>query len=225
MRGYSESEKPKEVTSYKMEFLIRDINELVHALGKESCILIGHDWGGAVAWQVAGWVPSIVDKLVILNAPHPTAYAQKLSSSLGQFLKSWYIFFFQIPILPEIAYRTDDLDVLRRLFGSSTNTEELEAYKWVWSQNGALTPPLNYYRNLLDIQNLLQPKVLPRIKMPTLIIWGENDLALEKDLAVMSGSFCEQCKVVLVPGASHFVHHDKPDSVNRAIAEFVKQND
>lgn len=120
-----------------MEILVNDIYALVKALQRDKCILVGHDWGGAIAWVVAATCPSIVEKLVILNAPHPGAMAKKLKSSVKQFLKSWYIFFFQLPFIPEICYRTNDLLVFNKLFGDSVLTEdEMEGYKYTWAKKG-----------------------------------------------------------------------------------------
>lgn len=93
LRGYGDSDRPGRVSDYKMELLVQDIYTFVKALKRDKCILVGHDWGGAISWVVASTCPDLVEKLVILNAPHPSAMALKLKSSLQQFFKSWYIFF------------------------------------------------------------------------------------------------------------------------------------
>jgi pimeloyl-ACP methyl ester carboxylesterase len=136
LRGYGDSDKPQKISDYRMELLVKDVKEFVKALKRDSCILVGHDFGGAIAWVVAATCPSIVEKLVILNIPHPEAMKKKLQTSLRQFLKSWYIFFFQLPFFPELCYRTNDLLIFNRFFGDSITEEELEAYKYNWSKKG-----------------------------------------------------------------------------------------
>jgi len=205
-----------------MELLVRDIYSFVKALKRDKCVLVGHDWGGAICWVVASMCPDIVEKLIVLNAPHPGAYAKRLKSSPSQFFKSWYIFFFQLPYLPELLYPTNDLAIFERLLGNCASKEELEAYKYNWGRKGAWTPPINYYRNLLSPKALLHPKILPEIKTPTLVIWGEEDLALDKELAILCKGFGTNIRIQFVPGASHFVQNEKVDEVNQFIQEFIQ---
>lgn len=148
---------------------------------------------------------------------------KKIQSSFKQFLKSWYIFALQLQYLPELCYRTNDLSVFDQLLDANNLTkEELEGYKYMYAREGAWTHPINYYRNLLKAKDILNPKTIPIIRVPTLIVWGENDLALEKDLAEMSRPYVRNVQVEYVPNANHFVHHSKPDQVNSLIQEFVK---
>jgi len=149
MRGYNDSSKPAWQSSYTIETLAKDIHDFVHALGRDSCILVGHDWGGFVSWQTATAYPELVDKLIILNAPHPGAFSRKLRSSIRQFIKSWYIFVFQIPYLPEMTIMNDDLEFLRELFEETVCEEELEGYKYAWSRKGELS--IYYKQHTLSI--------------------------------------------------------------------------
>jgi len=224
MRGYGDSDKPRKVSAYKMETLKKDIVDFVKALNRNSFILCGHDWGGAIAWGVAASYPEMVSKLIILNAPHPNAFKRKIETSVKQFLKSWYIFAFQMPYLPELYFKTEDLEVFRDMFENKISEEELEGYKNNWSRKGAFTPPIDYYRNVLKARDLLKPEKLPKITSPVQIIWGENDLALERDLAEMCRPFVESLKIHYIPNANHFVQQDKPDEVNRVIEEFLNSN-
>jgi len=226
LRGYGDSDKPTKVSEYKFELLEKDIYDFVVALGREKCTLVGHDWGGGICWGVASTYPEIVEKLIILNCPHPSAFAKKLQSSLSQFFKSWYIFLFQLPYLPEMFFHNEDLNCFRRMFQNadkkcSVNDEDLEGFKYTFSKKGAWTPPINYYRNSFTAKGLLNPPKMDKIKAPTLIIWGENDLALEKDLPQLSGEFVDNLQIKYVEKANHFVQQDKPDEVNKLIEAFV----
>jgi pimeloyl-ACP methyl ester carboxylesterase len=138
MRGYGDSDKPSGVSSYTTEILSKDVHDMVRALGRDNCILVAHDWGGVVAWHVAMYYPEIVQKLVILNGPHPTAFTKLLRSSIRQMLKSWYVYVFQVPYLPELFFMVDDLEILRESFEGRISEEELEAYKYNWSKQGNL---------------------------------------------------------------------------------------
>jgi pimeloyl-ACP methyl ester carboxylesterase len=228
MRGYGDSEKPKKISDYDLPILEKDIVEVVRALGKEKCVLVGHDWGGAVSWNVAANNPQVVDKLVILNAPHPHAFQKKVKSSLGQFFKSWYVFLFQLPILPELTIHVQDLDIFRQMFLNANgqccvSDEDLEAFKYTFSKKGAWTPPLNYYRNVLSAKRIVDPNFLsiPKIKCPTLIIWGENDIALSKDLPELTREFVDDIRIEYLARGTHFIQNDMPDEVNKSIQKFV----
>jgi len=228
MRGYGDSDKPAGVSKYAGDLLQGDIVDVVHSLGRKNCILVAHDWGGAIAWTVAAKFPQVVQKLIILNAPHPTAFGILLRSSIVQFLKSWYIFLFQLPYFPEMNIFNDDLGIFRRIYGKSSSEEEIEAYKYTFSTKDAWTPPINYYRSALAATLSLEAnkvpgqKVgLPKIKVPTLIIWGENDLALDKKLPEMTKPFVDNLKIEFIPGGNHFIQVDKPNEVNKLIESFI----
>jgi len=172
--------------------------------------------------------PEIVEKLIILNSPHPTTYRKKMTSSIMQFLKSWYIFFFQLPYLPERVMFTRDLEIFNRMFVDDKNNlaisnEDLEAYKYTFSRQGAWTPPINYYRQNLNFSGMaeLTNNVLPKIQAPTLIIWGENDLALTRDFPELARPYINNLTVKYIAKGSHFVQQDKPAEVNAHIADFL----
>jgi len=222
LRGYGDSDKPSKVTDYKIDLLRKDIHDFVKALGREKCILVAHDWGAIISWGVAMEYPSIVEKLIILNCPHPAAGVKKITSSLKQFLKSWYMFVFQLPYLPELLWTTNDLAVFDRIFGKNVNQEDMEAFKYTWARRGAWTPPINYYRNLVIMSALTDFSKIPRITAPTLIIWGEDDLALEKDMAEMSTQYVDDIRVEYIPNGNHFIQQDKPQEVNSAIQKFLR---
>ncbi|NJO71924.1 MAG: alpha/beta hydrolase, partial [Oscillatoriales cyanobacterium RM1_1_9] len=188
MRGYNDSDKPREVSAYRPEAVIADIKAVIEALDYEQCILVGHDWGGAIAWGFAYAYPEMVEKLIVLNIPHPAKFKDGLWN-LEQLQKSWYIFFFQLPILPELFLQADDYRAIAAAFidmaidKSTFSSEDLEAYKDAAARRGALTAMVNYYRNIF--QGLLDPNRAEEwglLRVPTLMIWGEDDQALCREL-------------------------------------------
>ncbi|CAL8116048.1 unnamed protein product [Orchesella dallaii] len=226
MRGYGDSEKPTSISEYKAEYLVKDVCELIKALGRNKCTLVAHDWGGVVAWSVAAHFPEMVEKLIILNSPHPIAFHKKIKSSITQFLKSWYVFMFQIPYVPEMLFHTEDLACFERMFGGADNKmnvteEDLEGYKYTFSRKGAWSPPINYYRCVLSGKDVLAPVTLPTITVPTLMIWGENDVALDKELPELTREYVTNMEVKYIANGNHFVQQDKPDEVNQAIEDFI----
>jgi pimeloyl-ACP methyl ester carboxylesterase len=233
-RGYNLSEKPKRVEEYRISVLATDVNALIEALGYETVHLVGHDWGGAVAWWVATMFPQRLKTLNILNVPYPTIMAKKLrGGSLPQLARSWYMFFFQIPWLPEtlsgIGRFEGFADTIRRSANPGSFTDDdLKLYREAWAQPGAMTGMINWYRALLSNPGEAQAarprnavKGRFKIPTPTQILWGEKDLFLEKDLAVASLAVCEDGEVVYFPKSSHWIQHDEPDDVNRYILEFI----
>ncbi len=233
-RGYNLSEKPKRVEEYRISVLATDVNALIEALSYETVHLVGHDWGGAVAWWVATMFPQRLKTLNILNVPYPTIMAKKLrGGSLPQLARSWYMFFFQIPWLPEtlsgIGRFEGFADTIRRSANPGSFTDDdLKLYREAWAQPGAMTGMINWYRALLSNPGEAQAarprnavKGRFKIPTPTQILWGEKDLFLEKDLAVASLAVCEDGEVVYVTKSSHWIQHDEPDEVNRYILEFI----
>ncbi|AFZ36983.1 Soluble epoxide hydrolase [Stanieria cyanosphaera PCC 7437] len=227
LRGYNDSDKPKDVEAYKMSELTKDIEGVIEGLGYQSCILVGHDWGGAIAWSFAYAHPEMVDKLIVLNLPHPAKFAQGLHSP-QQLLKSWYMFFFQLPLLPELIIQSNDYELISFAFTnmavdkSAFSQEDLEAYKDAAAKRGALTAMLNYYRNIFDnsflTNNQQQWKMLD---LPTLMIWGENDTALGKELTYGTEEYVSNFQIKYIPNCSHWVQQERPELVNQYMREFL----
>ncbi|MFN3980720.1 MAG: alpha/beta fold hydrolase [Caldilinea sp.] len=222
-RGYNRSDKPAGVDAYRIDTLARDIVGLIEASGREQVYLVGHDWGAAVAWWVAGNYPQRIKKLAILNVPHPAVMRRTVLENDEQRKKSWYIFFFQLPWLPERSLSADDYtNLVRALKGSSRrgtfSAEEIAAYKQAWSQPGAVTSMLNWYRAAVRYQGKAQE--LGRIRPPTLMIWGANDIALSRTMAQPSIDLCDNGRLVFLEEASHWVQHEEPETVNRLLLEF-----
>lgn len=229
-RGYNLSDKPADVSSYNIDLLATDVRNLLDTFAIEKVNLVGHDWGALVAWWTAILYPDRLKKLGILNVPHPVAGADVIRNSPAQLLRSGYIFFFNLPIIPENVLAFNNFDALiRALKESSTEgafTEgDFEQYRLAWSQRDALSSMLNWYRALLrsSLNNQWEQARDLRISTPTLMLWGEQDVALGKELAQPSIEMCDDGELVFFPKASHWVQHDDPQGVNRLLHDFLQR--
>lgn len=223
-RGYHLSDKPEQIEDYTINKLSDDIAGLIEAFGETSAIVIGHDWGGAVAWHLAASKPEYVKKLIAINIPHPTAMPRVFMKNPLQWLKSSYMAFFQLPEVPEKLMAANDFESMKQAMKGTARPDaftdqELERYKDAWSQPGALTGMLNWYRAIRKGSLLQMPKAL--LRMPVRIIWGLGDQFLSPMLATESLKFCENAELVWVGEATHWVHHEQPEIVNRLIKEFL----
>ena len=222
-RGYNLSDKPQGLAAYDIAELARDVVGLIDASGRQKCFLAGHDWGAAVAWTVAQSYPERIEKLAILNVPHPAVMFRTLRSSPAQLRKSWYMFFFQIPLLPEAMLRTNDwagaVEMLRRssLPGSFTE-QDFEQYRQAWWRKGAFTSMLNWYRAV--IQHPPAMPADPRLRLPTLVLWGKRDIALSHEMAQPSIDLCEDGQLIFFENATHWVQHDEAEAVTAYLIGF-----
>jgi len=224
-RGYGTSDKPKDISSYDVEQLTRDIIGLIDHEGREKAFLVGHDWGAVVAWWAGIHYSDRLEKLAVLNVPHPYVMQRHLQRSLTQLRKSWYVFFFQLPYLPEQAFKQrrgkQMLDSLRKTSNSGSFTEEdLAAYADVWANEGAPTGMINWYRAAM--------RRLPRktdkwnVEASTLMIWGEGDAFLGKEMAAPSLEHCAESRLEMISDATHWVQHDAAERVNGLLLDFFK---
>lgn len=225
-RGYNLSDKPEGIDNYTVDHLRDDVIGIIEHFKKESAIVIGHDWGGAVAWHLAATHPEYVDKLIVLNIPHPKAMPRVLKKNPLQWMKSSYIAFFQLPNLPEKALGMGEFKAMRQSIEqtSKKNTfspHEMEQYKAAWSQSDALTAMLNWYRAIRRGSFRQIPET--KIKVPVRIIWGLGDQFLSPMLAKESMSFCEEVNLAFVGEATHWIQHEQPDIVNRLIDQFINE--
>ena len=225
MRGYNLSDKPANIGEYALDRLATDIAELVVTVGGgKAAAVAGHDWGGVVAWAVAAWHPDLVQRLVILNAPHPDDYGPGLRRP-RQFLKSWYTGFFQLPLAPA-SLRAGGFAALRRaVTGSSSKgaftDEDLARYVEAWSQPRALRSGLAYYRAASRRVLSRRAERLPRVDAPVLVLWGEKDVALEPFFATPRSDLASDVSTELIPEATHWVHLDRPARVNELMLDFL----
>jgi pimeloyl-ACP methyl ester carboxylesterase len=222
-RGYGGSDKPERVADYALDRLAADVVGLIDAAGRERAVVIGHDWGAAVAWWVAARHPERVAKLVAINVPHPAAMRGYVGRSLAQLRKSWYILAFQLPLLPEALASREDFRMLARALTSSSRpgtftNEDLSAYRRAWAQPGALRSMLDWYRAMLRHPPAMADA---RIAVPTLLLWGVHDVALERGLAQRSIDLCDDGRLTFFEDATHWVHHEEPERVHAAIAGFL----
>jgi pimeloyl-ACP methyl ester carboxylesterase len=223
-RGYNLSDKPRGVSSYRIDTLTDDAVGLLDAEGIDRAYIIAHDWGGAVAWNLALRYPDRVRKLVNLNIPHPRVMVRFIKRDKQQRKMSWYIYFFQLPWLPERSLRKDDFKKLRLTLLKTSNRgtfseEEIEQYVKAWSQPGALTAMLNWYR--AAFRWMFQEGPPPEVQAPTLLIWGKADRALSHAMAAPSIDYCQNGELVYIQNATHWVQHDAAAEVNRLIGEFL----
>ncbi|UCD26083.1 MAG: alpha/beta hydrolase [Candidatus Bathyarchaeota archaeon] len=230
LRGYNKTEKPEGIDNYRLNLLAGDILGLIHALGEKRAITVGHDWGGVVAWSLAAFNPEAVEKLVILNAPHPNMYISRTRTLLRQLQKSWYVFFFQTADIPEEVLSQNEYLFLKNMLRHSFAREEtltekdLEIYAKAWSKPGALTAAINYYRANMNPSVLFSERTIafPKVKSPTLVIWGERDVALSKDLIVDTQEFVDApYSIKYLPKCGHWVQLEEPKIVNRYLLEFL----
>lgn len=224
-RGYNLSDAPKNVSAYALDELSKDIVGILDHFGIEQTYLVGHDWGAAVAWTVAIQYSERVKKLGILNVPHPAVMMKFIGKNPKQMLKSWYIGFFQIPGLADwlmgLGNFAGAINMLRASGKPSTFSEsDLDEYRKAYANSGGLTGMINWYRALMRFRPAMPRDV--RVKMPVLILWGKNDVALSYEMAEESLRYCEDGRLVAFEHATHWVQHDEAESVNRALLDFFK---
>jgi len=223
-RGYNLSDKPQEITAYKIDELAKDIVGLIDAYQRERIFLVGHDWGASVSWWVALKYPERIAKLVIMNVPHPKVMAKTLFTNPRQMQKSWYIFYFQLPGAVEKFASANSYAWPVNLLAATSRPgafqpEELEEYRKAYMQPGAFSAMVNWYRAMIQTQQ--EPPKSFDATMPMILVWGMKDVALLSEMADESMAFCKQGRLVTFPDASHWIQHEEADRVNALIAEFI----
>ena len=224
MRGYNLSSKPSGISAYSGEKLADDIYGLIHELGEKSATLVGHDWGGTVAWTTAMNHPEVVDRLVVLDAAHPRKLQKGLFSP-RQLLRSWYFFFFTLPWLPERVVSAKRFRFFQRFLRDARpayTPEEMDRYVEAWSRPGAARAMLDYYRNSVLTPPWKAWRAIRKVTAPTLVIWGKRDRYLGPKLAEPEHDDVPNLdRVVRLPNASHWVHHDEAEQVTQLLVDFL----
>lgn len=216
-RGYNLSDKPDGIEPYRLDRLAGDVVGLADALGIGRFHLVGHDWGGVVAWAAAALHPGRVARLAVLNAPHPDTWAAYARRHPSQALRSLYVGLFQMPCLPEALLGAGRFRTLRRSLARSSrpgtfSQADLDRYAEAWGRPGALTAMLNWYRAL----RFGAAHPLPTVEPDTLVLWGVEDRFLERGLVAEAAARCRSAKVEYVR-ATHWLHHEVPESVSAAL--------
>lgn len=222
-RGYNLSDKPRGIASYRLDLLAKDVVGLIDVSGSEKAIVVGHDWGGVVAWAIAALYPQRVERLAVLDAPYPPVVFRTMLTHPRQILKSWYIYSFQLPKLPESLlgrnrWKTLTNTLLRTLPPGTLVKEDIDDYREAWDQNNAMTSMLNWYRAL--VQHPIRLPNSPWIEMPALVLWGGRDFALGRELAEASVKLCKNGELVVFENTNHWIQIEKAQEVNRRLLEF-----
>ncbi|MWG35483.1 alpha/beta fold hydrolase [Halomarina oriensis] len=222
-RGYNLSDRPATHEAYRVDNLADDVRGVLDATGHDEAAIVGHDWGAMVAWVFAQEHPERVERLGILNVPHPAAFGETLRGNWEQVFRSWYAGFFQVPRLPEAAMRARDYRLLERALTGSARPgtftdDDLRRYRTAWGRTGALTGMLNWYRanglgsGLFDRDERIEPE--------TLILWGTDDVALVEENAERSLSFCADGTLERFE-ASHWLQHERSEEVSERLVAFL----
>jgi pimeloyl-ACP methyl ester carboxylesterase len=223
-RGYHTSDKPQGLAAYRIDVLARDVAGLVAAAGRESASVVGHDWGGAVAWRVAQDFPERVARLVTVNGPHPAAMRRALRSSPRQLMRSWYMFFFQLPGAERILLANGAARLVRGLRRTSlpgTFDDALVAvYRRAWEQPGAMRAMLDWYKATFRER---APRARQRrVTAPTLVVHGARDAFIGLEVARSSVNRCDDGRLVIIDEATHWIHLEDPERVNAELLSFLE---
>jgi pimeloyl-ACP methyl ester carboxylesterase len=234
MRGYNLSSKPTDIAQYRIRYLIEDVRALTEYLGHKKFILVAHDWGGGVAWPFAMRHPEYLEKLIIINAPHPVTFVRELRDNPLQQRASQYILVHRTPEAESILAKDDYALLVNSLLRDGMELgyfteEDKKAYIEAWSQPGALTGGLNYYRAahlgsfIGESDDILSADpALFTVRVPTLVIWGEKDRYLLTGNLERLERYVPNLTIKRIPDGSHWVIHEKPALVNRNIREFIE---
>ena len=225
-RGYGDTTTPRDMRAYALDNLVADVAALIDASGAKCVTLIAHDWGALVAWAFAARKTRPLEKLVILNVPHPLCFLREIANNPKQKRKSWYVRFFQIPWLPEfLLSRKDGAPVAKMLRDTSANKaafprDVLAVYAANAARKGGMRAMINWYR--AAGRDLFAARDIDgAIEVPTLVVWGEKDVALEVSCLEGTDAYVRDLKIVRLPDASHWVQQDAPEAVNAAVSAFL----
>jgi len=225
-RGYNLSDKPAGIASYSIELLTQDVVGLLDNVAGSKAFLVGHDWGGIVAWYLAARYSERISRTAILSVPHPRVFLKNLITNPAQLRSSWYIFLFQFPWLAEYLLRRRDWTPLVKALRDTSppgvfSDSDLEQYKESWARQGALTAMLNWYRAALfhPSKLALDPDGL-RVKLPALLIWGNNDQFASETMARESLQYCDDGHLEIFETATHWIQHEEPAKVNDLLSQF-----
>ena len=225
LRGYGGSSRPGRQRDYHIDHLVADAAALFDALGARRRLLVAHDWGALIAWVFAIRQARALDGLVVMNVPHPVVFNDVLKRSWAQKRKSWYVAFFQLPKLPELMLGARNAEAIGKAFTNSAVNKAnfppdiIDHYRENAQPPGALTAMINYYR--ANFPGILGDGSVPVIETPALMVWGEQDVALDIALTEGYGPLVRDFTLVRLPDASHWVQQDAPAAVNAALTAWL----
>jgi len=223
MRGYNTSDAPQEVASYDLDTLAADVVAIADVFGAERFQLVGHDWGAVIGWWLAAQHGNRLNRVVLMDGPHPDIWGKQALKHPTQALRSTYVAFFQLPWVPEATLGAFDFAGLKTIMQGSAKADTfepgaLDRYAEAWAHPGSLTAMLNYYRALRERPQDREPA---RLSPPTLILWADDDRFLERHVAEAGLALCDDGELEIVEGASHWLHIEQPDRINARIVEFL----
>ena len=224
-RGYNLSDKPEAIDSYREIELSNDVAGLIKQYGRKKVFLVGHDWGGLVAWWTASLFPESIERLVILNVPHPQIASRNILTNPKQMRLSWYMYYFQLPDAAEKLAALNDYNWFIQMLSKSScpgafSEEDLVKYREAFKQPGALRSMINWYRATAMLRSDV-PEPL-RVTMPMLLLWGVKDVALLPELADQSLIYCDQGRLIKFNEATHWLQHEEAERINPIIDDFFK---
>jgi pimeloyl-ACP methyl ester carboxylesterase len=228
LRGYNETDKPRK--GYDIPTLLRDIEGLIRGLGQQKACIVGHDWGGVLAWAFAMNYPEITESLIVMNAPHPAAMMREMRT-FKQLRKSWYVFAFQIPWLPEYMLGRNNANKIGRMLRgaalqkSAFPNDVTARYQEAMSKPGAIKAAISYYRQLFRRLPISFKSYAVQIKAPTLLIWGEKDIALGIELSTGLERWVNDIQIKRIPDSGHWVQQEQPEKVNQYMLDFLQAID
>ena len=218
LRGYGESDKPLGVENYKSSLVAGDVAALIESLGEGPVPVVGHDWGGPIAYRLAMDHPELVSRLFILNGPHPLQFNRLLRKSSAQRKRSWYIFFFQLPFLPERVLSRKD--TFARMFRGAVPAERLVDYERAFPSRAAWTPPVNFYRAARSKDARPKTKIIDK---DVLVIWGMRDFALGPECLEGLEEWLPRVRIERLPNAGHFVQQEAAADVSAILLRELRQ--
>ena len=226
LRGFNLSDKPGRITDYHLDELADDVIGLIHHFGRSKAAVIGHDWGGAIAWHIGFNHPQYLAKLGSFQTPPPTVWKKNLS--LRQIAASWYVLLFQLPFVPELLLSANDFVLLKRALKSSTAQagviaeDDIKVYEDAWRQPGAITSMLNYYRANMFGRLFSSSTSAKRITVPTLFVYGQQDQVVLPETVRGVGEVVDsKFEQFLVPTAAHWIQQEIPNEINDILLEFL----
>lgn len=225
MRGYGDSERPEGVEHYKIELLVEDVRGLLRHLGAQKCILVSHDWGGLVAARFRDVYPDLLNACIMLASASRESWVQEIWNNSSQRLKSWYIFLFRAPYIPEQFMLMSDqvmYDKSMLVKGKDgTNEQDIECYKYWFGKPSAFTPPINYYRANFAYS---YPEKFHKEEIPLLVAHGQNDAYINKSILDIMKKEYATIETMVVEDVGHFMQQEDPGKVNKVIRDFLAKN-